>query len=366
MSYFSGMLLVVVQMKTGKDRYEDMARSLFSKKVERIVSIMNVICQMSFAVSYIVFTKETVPFIIEACGTALPWWCGQSQWGQAFWAVASSAAVFLPLSIPRTVGAFRYVTLVGVVCAFQIFLTVLFSFFFDRKTVPSVEAAWERSKLFVFSFNGIVDSVPLIVFAFMFQVNVPQIQEELERQNYRRMRTVLSWGVFLTFLLYVGTGVFGYLSFDLHPTRDLKQKNILIAPYVHNYGIIAANFGGLLTTLAAMIMVNLPCKDSIEEMAYRTGMTPRQNILVTFLLILGSLLLALVIPGIGYAITLAGCTANPIMGFFIPILFYFKATPDEPKTSLKKITCIIVFVVIFIASLLGFYNFVVSIIAFHS
>ena len=77
-SYFSGMLLVVVQMKTGKDRYEDMARSLFSKKVERIVSIMNVICQMSFAVSYIVFTKETVPFIIEACGGALPWWCGQS------------------------------------------------------------------------------------------------------------------------------------------------------------------------------------------------------------------------------------------------------------------------------------------------
>jgi amino acid permease len=57
----------------------------------------------------------------------------------------------------------------------------MFSFFFDEKTVPDVDAAWEKSRLFIFSFNGIVDSVPLIVFAFMFQVNVPQIQEELER-----------------------------------------------------------------------------------------------------------------------------------------------------------------------------------------
>jgi hypothetical protein len=89
------------------------------------------------------------------------------------------------------------------------------------------------------------------------------------------MNIVISWGVFLTFILYIVTGIFGYLTFDFNPDQDLKEKNILISPYIHNMGIIAANFGGLLTTLAAMIMVNLPCKDSIEEMAYKDGMTKK-------------------------------------------------------------------------------------------
>lgn len=77
-SYFSGMLIVAVSAKTKTDRYEDMARLLYNKRVEKIVSIMNIICLMGFSMAYIVFVKQTVPFIINECGGVLPSWCDQT------------------------------------------------------------------------------------------------------------------------------------------------------------------------------------------------------------------------------------------------------------------------------------------------
>jgi len=74
-SYFSGMLLVAVSAKTGTDRYEDMARKLYNRRVEKIVSILNIICLMGFTMSYIVFVKQTIPFIVYQCGGTLPSWC---------------------------------------------------------------------------------------------------------------------------------------------------------------------------------------------------------------------------------------------------------------------------------------------------
>jgi amino acid permease len=242
----------------------------------------------------------------------------------------------------------------------------MLSFFLDTKTVPDFEKAWERSKLFVFTFNGIVDSVPLIIFAYMYQVNIPQIYLELTSRNYKTMSRVVYWGTFLAVICYMMIGIFGYLTFDDNPYDKLKDKNILMAPYINNIPILAGNFAILFAVITAAPLVVLPCKDSIEELRYKDGMTPKQNLVVTFLIVFVSMLLALVIPGIGYAITLAGCTTNPIIGFFVPIIFYHKATPDEPLSSPKKIISIIVFVVIAIASVLGFYNFILSLIDHHN
>jgi amino acid permease len=64
-SYFSGMLIVAVSSKTKCDRYEDMARTLYNKKVEKFVCIANIVCLIGFIMSYIVFIKSMVPTIIE-------------------------------------------------------------------------------------------------------------------------------------------------------------------------------------------------------------------------------------------------------------------------------------------------------------
>ena len=100
-SYFTGMLLVQVSTITGKVRYEDMARTLYNKRVERMIAILNIICLIGFTISYVVFIKRMVPEILTDFISDLPGWLSKSQTGQAVWCTIFTFGVLLPMSIPR-------------------------------------------------------------------------------------------------------------------------------------------------------------------------------------------------------------------------------------------------------------------------
>ena len=91
-SYFSGMLIVAVSAKTGTDRYEDMARLLFGKKVERVVCILNLVCLIGFIMSYIVFVKDEVPALIMKFYPNLPHWINNSFTGETIWCTIFSVS----------------------------------------------------------------------------------------------------------------------------------------------------------------------------------------------------------------------------------------------------------------------------------
>lgn len=80
------------------------------------------------------------------------------------------------------------------------------------------------------SFDGVVNSVPLIIFAYMYQVNIPSIYLELEKRNYTTMSKVVSLGTSLSVICYAAIGIFGYVTF-VHDPEVLDIKNILEAPY---------------------------------------------------------------------------------------------------------------------------------------
>lgn len=134
-SYFSGMLIVSVSSITGKDRYEDMARHLYNKRVERITCILNIICLMGFTMSYIVFIKSMVPEILMDYISDLPYWLSKNYEGEAIWCTIFSFAVLFPLSIPRSISALRYSSLFGVLCSIYLVLAVIIVFWVDKKLV---------------------------------------------------------------------------------------------------------------------------------------------------------------------------------------------------------------------------------------
>ena len=59
--------------------------------------------------------------------------------------------------------------------------------------------------------------MPLIIFAYMYQVNIPLIYYELERRNKTTMSGVLMKGSVAAIVLYALVGVFGYLTFVKTP-----------------------------------------------------------------------------------------------------------------------------------------------------
>lgn len=75
----------------------------------------------------------------------------------------------------------------------------------------------------------------MIVFAYMYQPNIPLIYYELERKNAKTMSKVLVYGSGAAVFLYALVGSFGYLTFV--DTPEVIGQNILVLPYGNNAAI---------------------------------------------------------------------------------------------------------------------------------
>ena len=213
-----------------------------------------------------------------------------------------------------------------------------------------------------------VSSFPLIIFAYMYQVNIPMIYTELERRNSNQMSKVLIIGTIGAVVLYIIVGVWGYATFinfpGYTPEEALKAGNILEAPYPSSVTpILVGNFALFFAIASAAPLVVLPAKDTVEEIVAKGNpnrrLSKKENLITTLLLIVVCYLLSIVIPSISAAMTLVGSTTNPAVGFILPIIFYWKSIePDNvPVCSLAKITALSVATFIILISMLSLYNF---------
>ena len=266
-------------------------------------------------------------------------------------------------------------------CTFYVSFVVIIIFFANRTLVPNPWDNFANARYFVvspplfhhgqFSFQGIAECVPMILFAYMYQVNIPMIYNELERRNRKRMGKVVWRGSMAGIFLYASVGVFGYLTFYNKPEELLKQ-NILLADYHMNVAVIIGQVTSFISVYVAMPLLYLPAKETVEELFFRgRKMKPKQNLLVTFILVVTSFVFAIFVPSIGDAMALAGCTTNPMVsvqntshtlqiGFLIPVMMYWEIHKDKPIMSKEKLLSGGVFVIIVLTSILGLINFIVS------
>ena len=110
--------------------------------------------------------------------------------------------------------------------------------------------------------------------------------------------------------------------------------------------------------MAAAPLCVLPSKDTVEELFYKEkGMTKKQNFFVTLILVAVNCALALALDGIGAAMTLVGSSINPIIGFILPVVFYWPSLKDKSLCSFEKIIAIANVLLISIVSVLSIVKF---------
>ena len=214
---------------------------------------------------------------------------------------------------------------------------------------------------FNISTMGVFNSIPLVIFSYMYQTNIPMIYTELEHKNLKNMWKVMVIGTLAATVSYLLAGIFGYVAFAAYKDVDeiMGMQNILKC-----YPDMAANyislFGILTVILFATPLTILPCKDTLEELFLPADKTfsKNQNILATFGVVLVSFILALAIPNIGDAMTILGATTNSGIGFLLPIIFYLKSERKATSFSNRKIIAYIVFVCICISSCIEIGTFI--------
>ena len=65
LSYYTGMLIVKCAHLTGKNRYEDIALSIYGPKIAKLTSLLMLSCLIGFSFSLIVYIKNAVPQLVE-------------------------------------------------------------------------------------------------------------------------------------------------------------------------------------------------------------------------------------------------------------------------------------------------------------
>lgn len=198
-----------------------------------------------------------------------------------------------------------------------------------------------------------LSSMSSIVFAYMYQPNIPIIYRELARPSYKRMDKVIIRGSFFVIFLYMAAATFGYLSWaGTDQINTVISKGIIYVNYEGNIAFTIAVCTLLVTLCCAGPLCVLPVKDSVEEVLFpQTGMGKKQNVIVTIVIMLFNLVIANVIPSVGTAIDLLGCTTNPLIGFILPILFFLKLCPHETKA--KRYTSIALLIFISVVSVIA-------------
>ena len=68
--------------------------------------------------------------------------------------------------------------------------------------------------------NGVFQSVPLIVFSYMYQPLIPAIYHELNNKSVKKMDKILYLGTIMASVAYILCGVFGYVTFSNHEKVD--------------------------------------------------------------------------------------------------------------------------------------------------
>lgn len=181
--------------------------------------------------------------------------------------------MLLPISLPRELKALRFSSFMS----FGISLFVVFSVFaccFREKEIDG-DDKYDFSDRFSAAYNqpditvaGIFNSLPLIIFAYMYQPNVPAIYHELKAKNMGNISTVLSLGTVMASVAYVLTGMFGYVTFAkrLNVDQIMNVQNILKADYGGFIIIKLCLFGVLIIVTFAAPFCVLPSKDSLEEL----------------------------------------------------------------------------------------------------
>lgn len=269
-----------------------------------------------------------------------------------------------PASLPRTLSALRFSSFFGFLLSIYIVIAVVLICIFNRDVVPNLGESFKVGITnFDISVFGIFNSLPLIIFAYMYQMNIPMIYVELEKKDLKHMWKVMVRGTVAATIAYIMVGIFGYVTFAAYPevAEIMDIQNILKAPPYgdKNIAIYISLFGMCMVVLFACPLTILPCKDTLEEILFKDSQrfNKKQNLIWTFVLCALCFVISIGIPNIGDCTTILGATTNSAIGFILPVIYYLKIDKKAPAFSPQKIACYCTLVFICIASVIELVTF---------
>lgn len=203
----------------------------------------------------------------------------------------------------------------------------------------------------------ILSALPIHMYAFSFQVNIPGVHLDLKARSLSRMTKVVVIVLALCVFIYGPIAIFGYLT-QLEPGP--VEQNILQS---ENYQDKTEFQIGIIIYVTMLLMTSTVRfrvgKEAVKQILWKGKKLGKcGNLLLTVGLVGVCMVFQLLVPNIAILMQILGSTTTPIVCFIGPILLFIKT--QRGRCRLSVVMALVVVILVIALSALSFVSSLIT------
>ncbi|XP_041121507.1 probable sodium-coupled neutral amino acid transporter 6 [Polyodon spathula] len=342
---YSIHLLLKMCDQTAITSYEDLGLYAFQKPGKVLVASTILIQNIGAMSSYLFIIKSELP-------TAIAGFLSGDQSGDPWYLdgrtilIITAVCIVLPLALLPKIGFLGYTS--GMSFLFMVYFVIVI--IIKKWSVPcplpqNVTVSYSQfsnssecvPKLFAISSKSAY-AIPTMAFSFLCHTSVLPIYCELRRPSKSRMQKVANTGIAFSFLIYLVSAIFGYLTFFDEVDSELLQG---YSQYLlHDVVIMTVRISILLAVLLTVPLIHFPARKAFIMLCFPgRPFSWLIHVAVTAGLVTTIVLLAIYVPDIRNVFGIVGATTSTCLLFVFPGLFYLKISSERFR-SLQKLSAL--------------------------
>ncbi|KAF4105905.1 probable sodium-coupled neutral amino acid transporter 6 [Onychostoma macrolepis] len=359
---YSVHLLLLLCDKTGIDSYEALGERAFNKPGKILVACTILIQNIGAMSTYLFILKSEMPAAITgfmSTETTGKWF----EDGVTL-LILVTLIVVLPLALLPKIGFLGYTSSLAFI--FMLFFTVVVVV--KKWSIPcplpinstvslSLNTSECTPQMFVISSKSAY-AVPTMAFSFLCHTAVLPIYCELHRPTKRRMQRVANVSIFLSFMVYLISALFGYLTFYTHVESELLLGYDTYLP--RDVVVMSVRLAILLAVLFTVPLIHFPARKALLMLCRgEREFSWLFHSLSCFFVLTLVLLLAIFVPDIRNVFGVVGSTTSTCLLFVYPGMFYLRIS-SEPIRSLNSAGAVFLMVIGLVVGVLSLSVIIVS------
>ncbi|XP_037394159.1 probable sodium-coupled neutral amino acid transporter 6 [Pygocentrus nattereri] len=335
---YSIHLLLTLCDQTGLNSYEGLGEKAFNRAGRVVVACTIIIQNIGAMSSYMFILKSELPATIRSFLRTE----SSEVWYQdgVILLVLVTVLVVLPLALLPKIGFLGYTSSLSFF--FMLFFTVVVVV--KKWSIPcplpvnstlSLQSSNSSSsdctaRLFVLSSKSAY-AIPTMAFSFLCHTAVLPIYCELHRPTKRRMQNVANVGISLSFLVYLVSALFGYLTFYAQVNSELLLGYDAYLP--RDVLVTTVRLVILLAVLLTVPLIHFPARKALLMMFRgEREFSWLSHCLSTLFLLVIVVLLAVYVPDIRNVFGVVGSTTSTCLLFVYPGLFYLHISSGDIRS----------------------------------
>ncbi|KAK7195157.1 amino acid transporter [Novymonas esmeraldas] len=312
MAVYSFVLLAIVSQKTGLYNWEIIARRLMGRGWDYFVVFVLWVLGFGGGVSYTIALKSILTGFLKNSPTASNYI--KSESGARLITSVLWIVVILPMCLPKEINSLRILSTIAIL--FVVFFTITCIIHSGQ----SLSSRGMRDDLVGFQTgNTAIAGLSNLMFAFIAQVNAPEISREMYKFSVYRVFLATLIGMSLCAVLYFLTGLFGYLDFG----PEVSDSILAMYNPMKDH-LMAISYVGMLLKISVGFALHLiPARDCLYYMiGTEASRVPWwKNAIMCAVQSALALVAGLFIPRISTVFGLLGGFCGGFVGFIFPSLF---------------------------------------------